>query len=167
MRLFRKKKENVWLNTAAGAIGGLLGAWTMNQFQAGIAKLQTSGQRSGGEPATVKAAEQVSEATTGRELTPAQKKTAEPLVHYGFGTLVGAIYGAAAAKAPITKAGAGRVYGATVWLLADEIGVPAAGLSKPPQEVPLMKHVEALASHLVYGLTVEGVRWLSGKTRFA
>jgi hypothetical protein len=163
----RKRKENVWLNTAAGAIGGLMGAWTMNQFQAAVAKLQPPGKQGGGEPVTVKAAEQISEAATGHKLTRQQKKTAEPLVHYGFGTLVGAIYGAVAAKAPITKTGAGTVYGATVWLLADEIGVPAAGLSKPPQEVPLMKHLEALGSHLVYGLTVEGVRWLSGKTRFA
>jgi hypothetical protein len=35
---FRKKyvkhKDDVWLNMMAGAIGGLLGSWTMNQFQA-------------------------------------------------------------------------------------------------------------------------------------
>src|SRR4051812_20464130 len=93
MFLRRNRRENVWFNTAAGALGGLLGAWTMNQFQTGLAKLQPSQQNSQkeGEPATVKAAEKVSETTTGHELTAEQKKTAEPVVHYGFGTLVGAI----------------------------------------------------------------------------
>jgi putative membrane protein len=112
-------------------------------------------------------AQVISEATTGHHLTPREKKTAQPLVHYSFGTLVGAVYGAMAAKVPAAKAGSGTVYGAAVWLLADEVGVPMAGLSKPPQAIPAQKHLEALASHLVYGLTVEGVRWLSGKTRFA
>jgi putative membrane protein len=91
-------------------------------------------------------------------LNAEQKKTAEPLVHYGFGTAVGAIYGLLAAKTGVARAGAGTVYGSTVWLLADEIGVPATGLSKPPTQVPWSGHLQALASHLVYGLTTEGVR---------
>ena len=32
------------------------------------------------------------------------------------------------------------------------------GLSKPPTEVPVSKHVYALASHFVYGLTTDLVR---------
>jgi hypothetical protein len=165
---FRKKREDkVWLSAVAGALGGLLGSWTMNQFQAGMVKLQKPQPKPQGEPATVKVAEGISQATMGHHLTPREKKQAEPLVHYGVGTLVGAVYGAMAAKVPVTKAGSGTVYGAAVWLVADEIGVPMAGLSKPPQQVPVEKHLEALASHLVYGLTVEGVRWLAGITRFA
>jgi putative membrane protein len=160
---FRKKyvkhKDDVWLNMMAGAIGGLLGSWTMNQFQAAISKLQ-SRQPAQEEPATAKAADRMSEAATGRHLTPDQKKTAEPLVHYGFGTAVGAIYGLLAAKSPVANAGAGTVYGSTVWLLADEIGVPAAGLSKPPAETPWPQHLQALAAHLIYGLTAEGIRRL-------
>jgi hypothetical protein len=170
MKLRKARADKIWLNTAAGALGGLLGAWSMNQFQAGLKKLEAknqSPQGSGEEPATVKAGEQIAVTLTGKQLTPPQKKAAEPLVHYGFGTLVGAAYGAIAAKAPVTKAGAGAVYGAAVWLLADEMGVPAAGLSKPPQEVPFTKHLAALASHLIYGLTIEGVRRVAGKTRFA
>jgi putative membrane protein len=172
MNFKRKPAEKVWLNTAAGAIGGMLGAWTMNQFQAGVSKLQAPAKAAAHPfredvPATVKMAENISEITTGHHLTEKEKKKAEPVVHYGFGAFVGAVYGALAAKAPLAKTGSGTVYGAAVWLLADEIGVPAAGLSKPPNQIPARKHFEALASHLVYGLTVEGVRWLSGKTRFA
>jgi uncharacterized membrane protein YagU involved in acid resistance len=36
--------------------------------------------------------------------------------------------------------------------------VPAAGLSKPPQEIPLTTHIYALASHLVFGWITEMVR---------
>jgi putative membrane protein len=45
-----------------------------------------------------------------------------------------------------------------VWLGADEIGVPALGLSGPPTQYPLSVHLYALASHLVYGFTTELVR---------
>jgi len=155
--------RKLWLNTAAGAAGGLLGAWTMNRFQAGLKRVLPKEPGGGGEPATVQAAERVTETATGHGLTAAQKETAGPAVHYGFGALVGAVYGMLAAKAPVAKTGLGAVYGAAVWLLADEIGVPAAGLSKPPADVPLSKHAAALASHLVYGLTVEGARWTVGK----
>jgi hypothetical protein len=110
--LFRKRhaEDEVWLNVAAGAVGGLLGSWTMNLFQAGLSRFQHQKQDSGqGEPATVQAAERVTEITTGRHLSAEQKKTAEPLVHYGFGTAVGAIYGLLAAKTSVARAGAGTV----------------------------------------------------------
>jgi len=38
------------------------------------------------------------------------------------------------------------------------VAVPAAGLSKSPREIPLITHVYALASHLVYGWITETVR---------
>jgi hypothetical protein len=38
--------------------------------------------------------------------------------------------------------------------------VPAAGLSKPPAETPWPQHLQALAAHLIYGLTAEGIRRL-------
>ncbi|HEY3827470.1 MAG TPA: DUF1440 domain-containing protein [Bryobacteraceae bacterium] len=166
---FKKRKENMWLNMAAGAMGGLLGSWTMNRFQSGLAKLESAGKppeqtsqaqdgQASEEPATVKAGEQISEAVTGRVLTTEKKKVAEPLVHYAFGALVGAFYGALASRKRLATAGMGACYGAGVWLLADEIAVPAAGLSKGPLQVPLKKHLEALAAHLVYGVTTEGVR---------
>ena len=53
---------------------------------------------------------------------------------------------------------AGIPFGAALWLAADEIGVPAAGLAKGPAEYPVSKHASALAAHLVYGATTELVR---------
>jgi uncharacterized membrane protein YagU involved in acid resistance len=59
---------------------------------------------------------------------------------------------------PETTIGEGAPFGAAVWLIADEIVVPAIGLSKSGKEYPLSTHVYAFASHLVYGITTEVVR---------
>jgi uncharacterized membrane protein YagU involved in acid resistance len=55
-------------------------------------------------------------------------------------------------------AGSGAPFGAAVWLLADDITLPAVGLAKWPTQYPVSTHVYALASHLVYGLVTETVR---------
>ncbi len=68
------------------------------------------------------------------------------------------IYGVAAEIAPISTVGAGLPFGAAVWLVADDIVVPALGLSKPITEFSLSTHAYALSSHLVYGLTTDLVR---------
>jgi uncharacterized membrane protein YagU involved in acid resistance len=60
--------------------------------------------------------------------------------------------------APSTTAAWGLPFGAAVWLGADEVAVPAFGLSKAPMEYPASTHASALAAHLVYGLTVDVVR---------
>jgi uncharacterized membrane protein YagU involved in acid resistance len=69
-----------------------------------------------------------------------------------------ALYGAAAEFAPGVTTGEGALFGAAVWVTADEGVVPLLGLSKSPTEYPLSIHAYALASHLVYGLTTEVVR---------
>jgi putative membrane protein len=48
--------------------------------------------------------------------------------------------------------------GGVLFLGADEIAVPAMGLSKKATEAPLSSHVYALVSHIVYGLTTGAVR---------
>jgi len=173
MGAFKSKKKNTWMGIALGVTGGLAGAWLMNQSQSmmeKIAKNAANGAAAGGaegqgqgEPATVLTAEKISESVMGIPLPAEKKKMAEPLVHYKFGALVGALYGGLAAKAPKITLGPGTIYGAAVWLLADELAVPAFGLSGPPRRYPLSKHLQALGAHLVYGLTAEGVRLAGSK----
>jgi uncharacterized membrane protein YagU involved in acid resistance len=73
---------------------------------------------------------------------------------------MGALYGALAEVAPQTTIGHGTPYGAAVWLGADEIAVPAFGLADGPAETPASTHLQALAAHLVYGVTLDTVRRL-------
>jgi putative membrane protein len=120
------------------------------------------GQSQGGgeeqEPATVKAAEAISENVFDHHLTKDEKEVAGPAVHYAMGAGSAAIYGVFSEFMPGVTAGADIPFGAAVWLLADEAAVPALGLSKGPTEYPLLTHAYSLASHFVYGLTTEFVR---------
>ncbi len=160
-----RRHRSVWKGMLAGLAGGLAASWTMNQFQAGMKKVTESNgngqqkgeQREGGD-ATVKAASAVSETVAHHELTHDEKKVAGPMVHYLFGSTIGALYGAAAEFSPMAAKGWGVPFGAAVFVGADEIGVPLAGLSKPPHEVPASTHASAFAAHLVYGATTDGVR---------
>jgi putative membrane protein len=68
-----------------------------------------------------------------------------------------------AQKHKATTSGFGGAYGATAWAFGDEIAVPALGLGKKPTETPLSHQFQALAAHLVYGVTLEGVRRLALK----
>jgi len=152
-----------------GLAGGLVASFAMDRFQRALERIsQDMGGAAGGggqqhrqpqsEPATYKAADAVAKAVTGHKMPRAYKPTAGAAVHYAFGGAVGAMYGAATANTPDVAAWGGIPFGATVWLIADEAGVPLAGLSKPPTEYPLTSHLSAFATHLIYGATTEAVR---------
>lgn len=154
--------EKLWKGALAGAAAGLAASWTMNQFQAGWSKIQqkTSGESQPGEDedATMKAANLAAEKTLHRELSKEEKKKLAPYFHYGFGTLMGTIYGILTEEFPSTKAGFGTAFATGLFLVADEGAVPALKLGGSPKDVSLSSHMEALASHLVYGLSTEFVR---------
>jgi putative membrane protein len=185
MRFIRRNRNDPLKGMIAGAAGGLVASWVMNQFQAllsrvthrgerphgaqslqhglprhGLAReLQERGRDSEADNAAIRTAVVVSERLLGLELEEREKKEmAGAVIHYAFGVGTGGIYGAIAELKPGTTAGAGLPFGAAVWLIADEIIVPALGLSKPPTDYPLSTHAYSIASHLVYGLTTEIVR---------
>ena len=163
-RLFNRNRSNHSLTGTilAGAAGGLAGAFAMNQFQTAIAAIgrkvsggRGQGSRSQDEAATVKTARAISRKLFDHELTRSEKKWAGPAVHFALGGLLGATYGALSKTAPVTKKGLGTAYGAAVWLGADEIAVPAFGLSRSPDQYPAGVHLQALASHAVFGLATD------------
>ena len=185
MRIFRRKRSDPLKGMIAGVAGGLVASWVMNQFQALLSKVTHGVERSQGaqslqygsprhgvarelqerghdreaDNAAVRTAVVVSERLFGLELADREKKEiAGAVVHYAFGVATGGVYGAIAELKPATTTGAGLPFGAAVWLIADEIIVPALGLSKPPTKYPLSTHASSIASHLVYGLTTEIVR---------
>jgi putative membrane protein len=151
----------------AGVAGGLLASLVMEQFQFLWSKASEAIERARdtekpkgrkADPATVKAAKSISKSVFGKKLPKSKKAMAGEAVHYAMGATSGAIYGAAAEALPFTTVGDGLAFGATVWVLADEVSVPALQLSKPSTKIPASTHVYALASHLVYGWTTELVR---------
>ncbi len=176
--------RNAVLGAAAGAAGGLLGSWMMVRFNhlVGGVEYENGGARRpeyrrdaapndtdgtiSDEPASIKAASLLAESVTDQPLSRFEKRLGGSVLHYAFGAVAGAIYGAAAERTPATTQAFGLPFGATVWLAADELGLPLAGLSAPPTHYPMSRHATALGTHLVFGATTEAVRrLLRGRTR--
>ena len=108
------------------------------------------------EPSTVKVASALAEPILERKLTDEEKPIAGEVVHYGFGSFNGALYGALA-EIPLLPIEAfnGTAFGAALWVAADEYVVWKLGIRREEPHFPSMTHAYALASHLVYGLTLE------------
>lgn len=156
----------------AGIAGGLVASWVMNEFSSTVGQKiskavetpeeqQQLKQQSDGEDATMKAADKVVETVTGgRHLSHEQREVGGPIVHYAFGALAGGVYGALAEYSELSRTGFGTTFGTLLFLGADLIGVPAAGVGQWPTEYPVSSLANPLATHLVYGATTELVRRL-------
>lgn len=163
---WRSRKNKVYKGVIAGSIGGLAASWIMTKFQMAASRAltgQPDPHQGQGEDATVKTAKKISSQVLGHTLTEKEKKVAGPVVHYAYGTGIGALYGGFAQKYGATRTGFGSAYGAAAWALGDEVAVPALGLGKKPSQTPVSQQFQMLAAHLVYGLTLEGVRRLTLK----
>ncbi|WP_263382124.1 DUF1440 domain-containing protein [Granulicella arctica] len=79
-------------------------------------------------------------------------------IHYGFGGLTGAVYGAAAEVFPIVTTGYGSVFGVVLQLFTHESLVPLAGLDVPATQQPAREHLSELFSHILFGICTEAVR---------
>jgi hypothetical protein len=154
---------NLFKGLAAGALAGVAASYVMERFQAEWNKAEEKGGGQGGsddeeDPSTIKAADRVALAATGHPVPSRYRDAAGELVHYTTGAGVGAVYGALSEIAPVLTFGFGAAYGTAVAVGLDDTLVPRLGLAKGPKETPPSEHAYSLASHLVYGLTLEGVR---------
>lgn len=154
--------KKLWIGVTAGIVGGLAAAFVMDQFQALLKKTEPAQKATAsaeeGDPATVKAASAVVAPVLHRPLAEHEKKVAGPAMHYAMGAVSGGIYGAVAEAFPWAAAGFGSLFGAILWVIADELAVPGLRLSKAPKEYPPAVHANALASHVVYGISTDIVR---------
>lgn len=163
-------------NAFRGAAAGLFAALVMNWFQAGWSKASKAldsplesddGNASDDaqEPTTVKLAEKLHGTLSDHSLPEKQKSLAGNVVHYSFGAVLGALYVLVGRRYSALRAGYGVAYGAGVSIVADELLVPAIGLSPPPTEVPAKSHLYGFISHLVFGIALEGSRRLMARGR--
>lgn len=145
-----------------GLVAGLLGSIAQNLFFASTKKLAPSSAA----PFELAEPEQATETATqtvARRLTehlaqrgPVEhRQLAAQLVHLGFGSAWGGAYGLVASSIPrrgvLTT---GLAFGMMVWLISDDILLPAFRLSAWPHHYPVKTHLYAIAAHAVYGLTV-------------
>ena len=155
---FRKYRESPWIGMAAGLAGGLAGSMAIGQFLHIWSKLTESKLEEEGMQSTVKAASAVSESVLDHPLTEEEKPKAGTAVHFGFGGLAGALYGAAAAKSTAVSTAVGIPFGAAVYVGAHAAAVPALGLGKPVTEKSAMDEAGELFGHLVYGVVTDLTR---------
>ncbi len=166
-------KGDTFKGLLAGLVGGLVGTWAMTEYQAlwsravdGYASPSAGGSQDArewqerhdeGRNANEYAAQAAAHATLDRPLTREELRVGAPIMHYGFGSTMGAAYGALAEHSPSVTAGSGTVFGTAVWAGADEAVVPLLGWSRP-WKYPTEAHLQAFTAHLVFGLTTELAR---------
>lgn len=141
----------------AGLAGGIVASAAMDLFQRVAAPAFGQGG-SNDDPATVKAADGAKRLVTGEAVTQKHRETAGTLVHYATGAAMGIGYALAERVWPETKAGFGTAFGVAAATVLDDLAVPALGWGPGPTDTPPATHAYGLASHLVFGATLEGVR---------
>jgi uncharacterized membrane protein YagU involved in acid resistance len=85
----------------------------------------------------------------------ANPERAARLVHLAFGSAWGGVYGLVAGTLPRgARLESGLAFGAAVWLVSDDILLPAFKLAAWPQHYPVKTHLYAMLAHAVYGAAV-------------
>ncbi len=167
----RSEQTDALKGVAAGLVAGAAATVVMTGFQmlwksvsrrlsdsSGGRRKRRGRRRQKSQNPTVTVASEIAQNVFNTKLKSDSRERAGEAVHFGFGTLMGGLYGVASELAPVVTTGMGSLYGAGVFVGADETALPLIGLAEAPTDVPLKTHVYALASHLVYGLSAELVR---------
>lgn len=95
-------------------------------------------------------------AVTGHDPDEEMKERLGQAVHWGYGILLGGLYGALRDDADAPDLLGGLGYGTAAWIVGDEIMVPMLGLAGGPTAHRWTVHAKALGAHLVYGAATAG-----------
>ncbi len=133
----------------AGLIGGLV-ATAAKTMAERVFPPRTHGEP---EPPAV-----LAEKLAGHQLTTSPHAVAVETIHWGFGALTGAAYGALAEFYPAATAKDGAGFGMALASLTHEGALPTMGLSAPPEEQTTRERTSEMASHAVFGVVTETVR---------
>jgi hypothetical protein len=171
-----RAQPNVSAAIPSGLAAGLLAALAMNTFARAINAVRGGREARGAAPGTdrigrgaqppqakgttdddaaVRVGSAAYRALTASEPSRDTRLALGTAVHYAFGATLGVAYGWMSTRAPAVRAGYGTIYGAAVWLVADEMLMPALRLSRGPRQLPAGVHAYALADHLIFGATLE------------
>lgn len=100
----------------------------------------------------------LAERAAGRRFDPVGRKVAMQTIHWSFGVIAGAAYGAVVEARPRAAAWHGLAFGLALNRLAQENLMPEAELVPPADRQPMQERVSQWLSHAVYGLVAETVR---------
>jgi hypothetical protein len=104
------------------------------------------------------------EGFTQRELPDRWAWLTSTVMHWGYGSVAGALYGVVAGSARAPRALYGLPFGASVWA-SSYITLPAAGLYQPIWKYDARALVRDLSAHLAYGAGTGAAFRLFAKTQ--
>ena len=102
--------------------------------------------------------ELLAEKIAGHHLDDSTRELASEAIHWGFGALTGAAYGALAEFYPAATAQQGAAFGLALMTLTHEKALPAMGLSAEPEDQTMREKSSEAATHVLYGVVTERVR---------
>ncbi|MDQ6747735.1 MAG: DUF1440 domain-containing protein [Candidatus Dormibacteraeota bacterium] len=167
-------EPNRWKGLVLGVVGGAAGVVAMGYYWQAVTALTgqdprqaTTGagphalddislvgvQHQGDESSTAAIGRLADQALTGKEPRKETKALLSTGVHWGYGLLVGGLYGlgrGGTARPPDGRGG--LIYGTGVWLLGSEVALPLLGLTAGPTTQPVASHAYGLGAHWAYGL---------------
>jgi putative membrane protein len=138
---------------AKGLLAGLIGGLAATAAKALAERIYPP--RIHGEP---EPPEVLAEKLAGHHLESATKTAASEAIHWGFGALAGAAYGALAEYYPAATAKEGASFGLALATLTHETALPAMGLSAEPEEQTARERTSEMSTHVVFGLVTEVIR---------
>ncbi len=149
----RSEERTYAKSLAKGLLAGLIGGLVATAAKTLAERIYPP--RTHGEP---EPSEVLAEKLAGHELARTEREVATEGVHWGFGALTGAAYGALAEYYPAATAKDGAGFGMALSSLTHGAVLPAIGLSAEPEEQTTRERTSEMATHLVYGVATETVR---------
>jgi putative membrane protein len=149
-----RRKRSLIKGFLAGTVGGLAGAAAKAAAEA-VYPPRTQGQI----PPPAVLVNRISD----RPLSEAEEEASVQVIHWGFGALVGGVYGAAAEYMPAVTGRLGASFGLTVCGITHAATLPLMGLTEKPEDQPLRESGSEVVTHAIYGVTTEVVRRLTRK----
>jgi hypothetical protein len=145
-----------------GAIGGVAGTLVIGKVMGAFTKAQSKEDQNL-EKALVhedpkeRLARRVSRKVFGKKLSPKQKAIMGQVVHWGYGTFWGAVYGVLRRRSRAASMAGGLPFGVGFALFGEALMLPLMKLTPPARKFPMSSHVRGILSHYAYAGTVDCV----------
>lgn len=149
----RSQEKTVTRSLAKGLLAGLIGGLVATAAKTLAEKIYPPRIHGEPEPFTM-----LAEKLVGHELIGTERTIATETIHWGFGALTGAAYGALAEYYPQATAKDGAGFGMALTSLTHGTTFPALGLSAEPEDQTTRERTSEMATHVVYGMVTETVR---------
>jgi uncharacterized membrane protein YagU involved in acid resistance len=177
--IFRRRKPvNRWKGLVLGIAGGAAGALAMSAYWQLATQIEGKDPRKTdvnsppdtldsisllgnnhrpGESSTAALGRVLYTAVTGSEPSDEMKNALSYALHWLFSTGFGAAYGFLRPRADAPDLVGGVALGTTVFLMGDELAMPAMGFADGPTAYPLSLHLHSFGAHLAYGIASAAV----------